>query len=263
MSFLLDPSFVTHAHALADLARPIALKYFRQRTLDVEHKHDDTPVTIADREIETAMRHYLSVHRAHDGIFGEEHGHSAPDADYQWILDPIDGTRAYTTGRTNFGTLIALWHKTHGIVMGLCDQAVTHDRWVSVTNGPTLWNDKPVTTRPVKNIADSIFACTDPLRLPPRVFDLVKAIRQKSKMNVFGGDCLNYGLLASGFIDVIVEGRQQLYDIAPFVPIIHNAGGRITQLNGAPIGFHNDDLVVAAATPALHTYILDLYRTLS
>ena len=259
MSFSLPAEFVEIAHALADAARPIALKYFRSEALAVEHKSDDTPVTRADREIETEMRRILAARRPQDGIFGEEHGHQNPDAEYQWILDPIDGTRAFTTGRTNFGTLIAVYHQTHGFVLGLCDQAVTKDRWISVKDGATVWNGRTVKTRGTQTLSEAIFACTDPLRLPPRIFELVKIIRDKSQMNVFGGDCLNYGLLAGGFIDLIVEGRQQLYDIAPFVPIIENAGGKITQLSGAPIGFVNDDRVIAASSPALHRHILELF----
>ncbi len=260
MSFSLPAEFTEIAHALADVARPIALKYFRSETLSIEHKEDNTPVTRADREIETAMREILGAKRPQDGILGEEHGHENAEAEYQWILDPIDGTRAFTTGRTNFGTLIALYHQTHGFVLGLCDQAVTQDRWISLKGGKTIWNGREVKTRNVKDLSEAIFACTDPLRLPPRIFELVKIIRAESKMNVFGGDCLNYGLLAGGFIDVIVEGRQELHDIASFVPIIENAGGKITQLSGAPIGFVNDDRVVAASSPELHAHILELFQ---
>lgn len=263
MSFSLPSEFLEIAHHLADVARPIALKYFRSEALQIDTKEDDTPVTRADREIEAEMRTILGARRPQDGIFGEEEGHTNPDAEFQWILDPIDGTKAFSTGRTNFGTLIAVWHKTHGLVLGICDQAVTNDRWVSVQGGPTFWNKRAVKTRGTKHIDAAIFACTDPLRLPPRVFELVKQIRKQSKMNVFGGDCLNYGLLAGGFIDMIVEGRQQLYDIAPFVPIIENAGGKITQLNGAPIGFKNDDLVVAASSPELHAHLLSMFKEIA
>jgi len=260
MAYTCPQEFIDIAHQLADAARPIALKYFRSENLPVEHKTDNTPVTLADKEIEAEMRRILAAARPQDGIFGEEEGHSNTEAEYTWILDPIDGTKAFSTGRPNFGTLIALHHKTHGLVLGLSDQAVTKDRWFSTQNAVSLWNGKTIKTRNTKKLKDAIFACTDPLRLPERVFNLVTAIRQNVRMTVYGGDCLNYSLIASGFIDVTVEARQQLYDIAPFVPIIENAGGKITQLNGKPIGFQNDDLILAASSPELHQHVLEMMQ---
>lgn len=259
MTFTCPQECIDLAHRLADAARPIALKYFRSASLPVEHKTDNTPVTLADREIEAEMRRIIANARPGDGIFGEEEGHSNIDAEWTWVLDPIDGTKAFSTGRPNFGTLIALHHKQHGIVLGLSDQAVTNDRWFSTQNGAMQWNGKTVHSRGTKTLTDAIFACTDPLRLPAPAFDLITAIRRDVRMTVYGGDCLNYSLIASGFLDITVEARQQLYDIAPFVPMIKNAGGKITQINGQPIGFNNDDLILAASSPELHALVLDMY----
>jgi len=258
MSDLLDI-----AHQLADLARPIALKYFRHESLAVEHKDDATPVTVADKEIEHEMRKLLARVRPADGVFGEEEGQSNPDAEYQWILDPIDGTKAFTVGRPNFGTLIALHHKKRGIVLGVCDIPPTKDRWWAVKGEDSFWNGRTITTRKTKSIGDAIFSSTDPLRVPEPIFKLIKAVKDRAKIAVYGGDCLNFGLLAGGFIDILIDGRQQLYDVAPFVPLIENAGGRITQFSGAPIGFNMDDRVLACSTPELHEEVLALYREIN
>lgn len=251
--------FLAIAHELADLARPIAMSYFRKEGLAVEHKGDKTPVTIADRTIELEMRKVLARLRPQDGIFGEEEGHTNPDAEYQWILDPIDGTKAFTVGRPNFGCLIALWHKTEGCVLGMCDIPTTQDRWWSLKNGESFWNGRSIKTRGTKTIEDSIFSSTDPLRVPEPVFKLIRAVKDRAKIAVYGGDCLNFGLLAGGFIDILIDGRQQLYDVAPFVPLIENAGGIITQFNGKPIGFNMEDRVLACSSPELHAEVLKLY----
>lgn len=248
------------AHQLADIARPIALHYFRNSGLSVEHKDDATPVTIADKEIEHEMRALLARVRPQDGIFGEEEGRTNENAEYTWILDPIDGTKAFTVGRPNFGSLIAVHHKTDGIVLGLCDIPPTKDRWWSVKNGDSFWNGKTVQARKTHTIADAIFSSTDPLRVPEPIFKLIKAVKDRAKIAVYGGDCLNFGLLASGFIDILIDGRQQLYDVAPFVPLIENAGGKITQFNGNPIDFNMDDRVLACSTPELHAEVLKLYK---
>jgi inositol-phosphate phosphatase / L-galactose 1-phosphate phosphatase / histidinol-phosphatase len=258
-----SPDTIALAHELADIARPIALKYFRTEGLKIEHKDAEQPVTIADREIETVMREMIGKKFPDHGIVGEEYGRTNPDAEWQWILDPIDGTKAFSTGRVNFGTLIALHHAQDGFVLGLCDQAFTKDRWLSIKGQKTEWNGKPVKMRNTRTIKDAIFACTDPLRLPEHAFNLVRMIRKQSYMNVFGGDCINYCLLASGFVDLIIEGRQEVHDIAPFVPMIEAGGGKITQLNGKPILFgKNDDIVLVASSPELHAEILALLQNI-
>ena len=252
--------FLDIAHQLADIARPIALKYFRQASLSVEHKDDATPVTIADKEIEHEMRILLARLRPEDGIFGEEEGRSNADAEYTWILDPIDGTKAFTVGRPNFGSLIALHHKRDGIVLGMCDIPPMQDRWWSLKGQKSFWNGKEIHARKTQKITDAIFSSTDPLRVPEPIFKLIKAVKDRAKIAVYGGDCLNFGLLAGGFIDILIDGRQQLYDVAPFVPLIENAGGKITQFNGNPIDFNMDDRVLACSTPELHAEVLQLYK---
>ncbi len=121
---------VALAHRLADAARPIAARYFRTG-VTVDDKTDQSPVTIADREAETAMRDLLTRHVPEHGVFGEEHGAVRTDADYVWVLDPIDGTKAFITGLPLFGTLIGLFHRGKP-VLGIIDQPILQERWLGV-----------------------------------------------------------------------------------------------------------------------------------
>ena len=142
-------------------------------------------------------------------------------------------------------------------------ESSTQDRWWSLKNGESFWNGRRIKTRDTKTIEDSIFSSTDPLRVPEPVFKLIRAVKDRAKIAVYGGDCLNFGLLAGGFIDILIDGRQQLYDVAPFVPLIENAGGVITQFNGKPIGFNMEDRVLACSSPELHAEVLKLYHEIN
>src|SRR5881392_2369121 len=128
MPMTVPADFVALAHSLADAARPIAARYFRT-AVTIDDKSDLSPVTIADREAETAMRTLLARHVPQHGVHGEVHGVERPDAEYVWVLDPIDGTKAFITGLPIFGTLIALLHR--GVpVMGVIDQPILKERWL-------------------------------------------------------------------------------------------------------------------------------------
>src|SRR5215475_5046909 len=131
---------VALANTLAEAARPITARYFRT-PVRVDDKSDLSPVTIADREAETAMRDLLAKHVPDHGVFGEEHGAVRTDAEYVWVLDPIDGTRAFITGLPIFGTLIALLHR--GVpVLGIIDQPILKERWIGASGRPSTLNDK-------------------------------------------------------------------------------------------------------------------------
>ena len=136
---------VALAHRLADAARPIAARYFRT-PVTVDDKSDRSPVTVADREAETAMRDLLTRHVPEHGVFGKEHGAVRTDADYVWVLDPIDGTKAFITGLPIFGTLIALLHR--GVpVLGIIDQPILKERWLGAAGQVSTFNDRPISVR--------------------------------------------------------------------------------------------------------------------
>jgi inositol-phosphate phosphatase / L-galactose 1-phosphate phosphatase / histidinol-phosphatase len=241
---------VALANRLADQARPIVARYFRT-PVKVDDKSDHTPVTIADREAETAMRALLAEHVPQHGVFGEEHGAVRTDADYVWVLDPIDGTKAFITGLPIFGTLIALLHK--GLpVLGIIDQPILRERWLGVAGERSTLNDQPIKVRTCASLDLAYMYSTAPLMFSGAVEKRHEALTKKVKLFRWGGDCYAYGLLAAGHVDLVVENSLKLYDFAAVVPVIQGAGGLITDWRGKPLDMNSDGSVLAAGDSSLH-----------
>jgi inositol-phosphate phosphatase/L-galactose 1-phosphate phosphatase/histidinol-phosphatase len=241
---------VALANSLADAARPIAARYFRT-PVRVDDKSDLSPVTVADREAETAMRTLLGKHVPSHGIFGEEHGVERADAEYVWVLDPIDGTKAFITGLPIFGTLIALLHR--GVpVLGIIDQPISKERWFGAVGRPSTLNDKPIKVRACDSLTKAYMYSTAPLMFGGPTAKRHQALAEKVKLFRWGGDCYAYGLLAAGHVDLVVENSLKLYDFAALVPVIKGAGGLITDWKGRELDMHSDGSVLAAGDPAIH-----------
>jgi inositol-phosphate phosphatase/L-galactose 1-phosphate phosphatase/histidinol-phosphatase len=233
---------------LADAAGAIIRRHFRTR-IAVEDKPDRTPVTIADRDAEAAMRRLIAKRFPDDGILGEEQGPVRAGAERVWVLDPIDGTKSFIAGIPLFGTLIALVE--NGVpVMGIVDQPILKERWVGAARRPTRLNGKPVKTRPCKNLgAASLYATSpDMFGADRAAFERLKAAVKTTR---FGADCYAYARLASGFIDLVVEADLKPYDYCALVPVVAGAGGSMTDWRGKPLGLHSDGRVIAAGDPAL------------
>jgi histidinol phosphatase-like enzyme (inositol monophosphatase family) len=241
---------VALANSLADAARPIAARYFRT-AVTVDDKSDLSPVTIADREAETAMRVLLGRHVPGHGIFGEEHGVERADAEYVWVLDPIDGTKAFITGLPIFGTLIALLHR--GVpVLGIIDQPILKERWLGAAGRPSALNGKPIKVRACAALDKAYMYSTAPLMFPGPIAKRHEALAEKVKLFRWGGDCYAYGLLAAGHVDLVVENSLKLYDFAALAPVIKGAGGMITDWKGRELDMRSDGSVLAAGDPAIH-----------
>jgi inositol-phosphate phosphatase/L-galactose 1-phosphate phosphatase/histidinol-phosphatase len=236
------------AERLADAAGAIARRYFRQ-PFAIEDKPDRTPVTVADREAEAAMRALIEARFPADGILGEEHGAIRSDASRLWVLDPIDGTKSFIAGIPLFGTLIALVENGTP-VLGVIDQPVLRERWIGRSGQPTHLNGAPVRTRNCATLAAASLYATS-----PDMFDADRAAFERLKDSVkvarFGADCYAYAQLTSGFIDLVVEADLKPYDYCALVPVIEGAGGSITDWHGKPLGLSSDGRVVAAGDPAL------------
>jgi inositol-phosphate phosphatase/L-galactose 1-phosphate phosphatase/histidinol-phosphatase len=242
--------FVALANNLADAARPIAARYFRTG-VTIDDKSDASPVTIADREAETAMRALLTRHVPEHGVFGEEHGAERTDAEYVWVLDPIDGTKAFITGLPIFGTLIALLH--HGKpVLGIIDQPILGERWLGVAGERSTFNGQPIAVRACADLANAYMYSTAPIMFPGEWEKRHAALTQRVKLFRWGGDCYAYGLLASGHVDLVVENSLKLYDFAALVPVVKGAGGLITDWQGSELDMNSDGSVLAAGDPATH-----------
>ena len=241
---------VALANHLADAARPIAARYFRT-PVTVDDKADLSPVTIADREAETAMRILLDKHVPRHGVFGEEHGAVRTDAEYVWVLDPIDGTKAFITGLPIFGTLVALLR--HGVpVLGVIDQPISRERWVGVSGQPSTLNGTPIHVRACPSLDKAYMYSTAPQMFGGPTAARHQALAEKVKLFRWGGDCYAYGLLAAGHVDLVVENALKLYDFAALVPVIKGAGGLITDWKGRELDINSDGSVLAAGDPATH-----------
>jgi len=242
------------AGELANLASPVAMRYFRQ-PLHIENKDDDSPVTIADREIEHLLRTHIRDHFPTHGILGEEYGSEQLTSELVWAVDPIDGTKSFVTGMPTFGTLIALLHKEVPHI-GVIDMPALGERWLGVQGQTTTFNGTPCKTRRGVSVSDAVLYSTSPEQFTgedqPRYSALSKAVG----LHRFGGDCYAYGLLASGLIDAVVEATLQPYDYLCLVPIIEGAGGVVTDWSGRPLHINSDGRVLAAATPELHAHML-------
>jgi inositol-phosphate phosphatase/L-galactose 1-phosphate phosphatase/histidinol-phosphatase len=249
--------FEALAHRLADRAGEIQRRYFRT-PVSVETKADASPVTIADREAEAAMRELILATYPDHGILGEEHGPEALDAEFVWVLDPIDGTKSFITGRPLFGTLIGLAHAGRPVV-GVIDQAVLKERWVGCAGAPSAWNGRPVRTRACPGLEDAVLFTTSPLLFDPGPeSEAYRAVQERVRLPMFGGDCYAYGLVASGFADLVVEAGLAPYDFMALAPVLEGAGGRITDWTGRPLGLASSGQVVAAGDGRTHQAAVDL-----
>ncbi|MFN7157459.1 histidinol-phosphatase [Erythrobacter cryptus] len=238
------------ALALADAAGAAIRPLFRGQWSE-ERKADRSYVTEADRAAEAAMRRLIEETFPADGIIGEEYGRRNEGAGRQWVLDPIDGTTSFIAGRPIFGTLIALL-KDGWPVLGIIDQPVAGERWVGQLGRPTLFNGKPARTRPLPDLAEAVLATTSPHAFSNAEADafmsVAKAVAERKI--VYGGDCYNYGLVASGHIDIVIEANLKLHDFAALVPVVEGAGGMMSDWQGHPLDAGSDGTVIALGDPA-------------
>ncbi|GAB6966019.1 histidinol-phosphatase [Komagataeibacter kakiaceti JCM 25156] len=240
------------AMAAADVARTVVLPFFR-RGIAADDKGDSSPVTVADRTAERAIRAVLSERLPGFGIMGEEFGLEGGESPYRWVIDPVDGTRAFLTGRPTFGTLIALLHGNTPL-LGVIDQPVTGERWIGLRGEPTRYvSTLPgrAGTRRCRDVARAELSCTAPeiLDAPHRPgFDaLAGAVKRTS----WGGDCYGYGLLALGQIDIVAECTMKIWDWAALVPVVEGAGGSMTDWAGQPLRADGDGTVLALGDAGL------------
>ena len=245
--------YIELAHELADASASVIRKYFRQTA--IEDKPDQTPVTIADKEAEQVMRVIISRDFPEHGIIGEENGSYQADAEYVWVLDPIDGTRNFMTGQPIFGTLIALMHKEK-VVLGVMNQPITRERWVS-DGKHTQCNDTLCqTNKEATKLEQAIISTTSPYLFAGEKKQRFENVMKQCRHSVFGSDCYAYAMLSSGHLDLVIESGLKLHDIAALIPIIEAAGGVITDWQGQSIGNDDEHDVLVAANKSLHAEAL-------
>jgi inositol-phosphate phosphatase/L-galactose 1-phosphate phosphatase/histidinol-phosphatase len=243
------------APLLAEAAGAICRRHFRQ-PFEVIDKEDDSPVTIADRDAEAALRALIGEHFPDHGIVGEEHGTEHSDAEWVWTIDPIDGTGQFVSGVPLFGTLLSLVHRG-APVLGLIDQPILGERWLGVQGRPTTLNGTPISTRSCPALGQAtVFATT------PDMFDAAEAarfarVKSAAKRVRWGIDCYAYGLVAMGCIDAVVEAKLKPWDYCALVPVIEGAGGIATDWSGRALSLDGDGKIVAAGDARAHAAILE------
>lgn len=247
---MVHSSDIALANRLADAAGEAIRPLYRGNWSE-ERKDDRSFVTEADRAAEAAMRAILESEAASDGIIGEEYGKRNEGAARQWVLDPIDGTTSFIAGRPIFGTLIALMQDGWP-VLGVIDQPITRERWVGATGQVTLFNGAVTHTRSCPALNNAVLATTSPHAFTEHEADHFMALAQSvaERKIVYGGDCYNYGLLASGHVDVVCEAGLKLHDFAALAPIIEGAGGTLCDWNGEPLHAGSSGEVLALGDPA-------------
>ena len=244
------------AEQLADTASTIIMSYFR-KPLQAIAKEDLTPVTIADKEAEQAMRTLIKETFPDHGILGEEFENKNIDAHYVWALDPIDGTKSFITGAPLFGTLVSLL-KDGLPVIGIINMPALNERWVGCEGISTLFNGISVRTRPCSSIGDAWLYATSPHMFIGDDFTAFERVRKQAHCTLYGTDCYAYGLLANGGCDLVIEASMGIYDFCALVPIINGAGGYMADWQGKRLGLQSDGRVIAAGEQALAEKVRDL-----
>ena len=234
------------ANRLADEAGEIIEQYFRT-PFDVEIKGDDSPVTIADRAVEERLRAIIEAERPEDGIYGEEFGVKEGTSGLTWVLDPIDGTKSFVIGRPTFGTLIALCDEGGKPILGVIDQPILGERWTG-DGKRCFFNGEIVNTASCPSLEKARIGSTTPAMFRD---DPIYKNFDENKF-FWGGDCYQYGLMANGFVDVILEANMQPYDYLALVPVIEGAGGCISDFRGQALTLKTGtSTVVACGDPGL------------
>lgn len=250
-----DPdSLRSFATELARESGSVIADMFRQSDLTIETKDDDSPVTAADRTAETLLRDRIRARFPDHGIIGEEFGTEREDAEFVWILDPIDGTISYVAGVPLFGTLIGLLHGGEP-VLGVIHQPVSNELMIGTASGTTL-NGRPIRVRSTPELGEATLLTTDPKSIE-RYKNMAgfEALRTEAGLYRGWGDCYGYLLLASGRADIMIDPMMNAWDVLPLIPVVRGAGGVITTWEGEdPV--HGTSTV--AATPELHGRVLEI-----
>lgn len=237
---------------LADVTGKLITRYYLQGVA-VETKADQSPVTAADREAEQLMRKMIKAWYPNHGIIGEEFGNENTDAEYVWILDPIDGTKSFVSHVPLFGTLIGLLHKGEPVA-GIINNPILEQFYFGDGKKAFL-NDKPIHCSKCRKIGDAVMCTSDPLN--PAKYQSKSGFEKLAhsvKVYRTWGDCYGYGLLASGQIDIMIDPVMNPWDSLPLIPILRGAGVTVTDYHGNDPVKHPESM--AAAAPGIHKEVI-------
>ncbi|HVZ51077.1 MAG TPA: histidinol-phosphatase [Pseudolabrys sp.] len=254
--------FTSFVDRLAAVSGDTILPFFRT-ALTVENKKAGgfDPVTAADRAAEDAMRTLIRRNFPEHGILGEEYGSERTDAEYVWVLDPIDGTKSFIAGMVAWGTLIGLMRFGEP-VFGMMHQPFTRERF-SGDNGAARYRgpagDRTLRVRPCEELGDALLFTTSPLLMNEADRATFRKVENVVKLSRYGGDCYAYCMLAAGQIDLIIETEIKPHDIVPLIPIIVGAGGIVTTWENGPA--QAGGRIVVAGDRRVHAATLEMLRS--
>ncbi len=238
-----------------DESGKIAMKYFRQ-VKDLTLKGDYSPVTEADKNIESYIRERINSQYPDHTIIGEEFETPHTSSEYTWYLDPIDGTRSFIAGKHDFGTLISLVIEDQ-LVAGVIDCPALSERWSSFQPDLTKVNNQPTICKSVEKLEDAVMATTSSHEFGMKKWRAYQSLEQSVKVTTTGSDCYNYGLLASGHIDIVAERLSFPHDYLPLIKIVEGAGGIMTDWEGKKLNFDQSNVyVLASASKQIHEQAL-------
>lgn len=190
---------------------------------------------------------------------GEEHGWTASDQPYTWIVDPIDGTKSYLAGAPTYGMLLALLYDA-APVLGIIDIPALDERWCGVVGQPTTMNGRPVKTRACAAVEQAVLTVISPDKLEGDERPAVDAMSRLARVRRYSSDGYSHALLASGYVDMVVAVGQQPFDYLAVVPVVAGAGGCITDWAGKPLDLDSDGRILVTATPELHREALNVLQ---
>ena len=250
--------FIDLAHKLADAAGEIIRPLYRKK-IDIVSKDDLSPVTIADQNAEMAMRDLIEEMYPDHGIYGEEHGQVRTDAEYVWVLDPIDGTHSFISGAPTFAILIGLTRNGKPI-MGIVDQPISGERWVGANGETTLNGIKIETNATLTDVSEaSLFSYGIELFKSSKGTEYEKLTEAVRRIR-FGYDSYAFALLSHGFVDIVADADMKPFDYCALVPVVENAGGVISNWSGEPLTLTNPGFVLASGNQKLHDAALELLK---
>lgn len=246
--------------ACARAAKLVTLPHFRSpMVVDNKESASFDPVTAADRNAELAIRNIIAQNFPEHTIIGEEHASKTGNSDFSWVIDPIDGTRSFISGLPVWGTLIGVAHKGK-MFAGLMAQPFIGETFLGLDGQSTYQRhgDKAtkLATSQINRLEDARLFTTNPALFSGPQVKAFDQLRQKVRLPRYGCDCYAYCLLAAGHIDLVVEPKLKIYDIAALIPIIRFAGGKVTSFAGGPPDQGGD--IIAAASAELHARAMEI-----
>ena len=241
---------------LLDKTGAIALSYFRE-SRNLSLKGDQSPVTQADREIEKLIRFTIQETFPTHNIIGEEFEDLNNESEFTWVIDPIDGTRSFIAGKHDFGTLIGL-KQGQELIGGVIDCPALNERWISFEENLTTVNGIKTVCQSVEVLEDALMATTSSHEFGMKKWKAYQSLENSVKVTTTGSDCYNYGLLASGYLDLVAERLSAPYDYLPLIKIVEGAGGVITDWDGNELLDNQHNVyILASASKELHQLALN------